>query len=429
MLLRTPRRSSGTEEGSKPVPRSRTKTEIVSPATSAYRSIEVDPGVLGAVGERLARGQHQGRGAVAGRHVADGDDLDAHGVQVLDLGGDAAQRRGQRGGGRHLVVVQPGTQVALLGSGEPGDGPRVFGLLLDQREGLQHRVVQQRGDVRPLLAADPLLPLGCEVTGQPQQPGADDQRDPEDPDQPDDDDGQGELELPGLQGQQGHRQQDQRQPDDHPRDRGRATRPEHQPPGRVRGVAPPLTLSLVCLHPEHSDAEHGSGQGPDEDPAPAEPGQQEEQSCQQHAERDEHLVRGEPDRPGGPVPRARRGLEAGRRPEPVAILRHGQPQRAVQDDPEATHHRERDEGDPEPQRRDAEVLAEATADTADDPVVGGAVGAWRGGAHVGSIVTQRRSEGDAWSTRSDPDRGPVIAGPDQGLPRCAPGCRGSTMGT
>ena len=55
---------------------------------------------------------------------------------------------------RPLGVVQPGAQLALLAAGQPGDLARLVGVALDQRQRLQHRVVQVRGDVGPLLGAD-----------------------------------------------------------------------------------------------------------------------------------------------------------------------------------------------------------------------------------------------------------------------------------
>ena len=57
------------------------------------------------------------------------------------------------------------------------------GVLLDQREGLQHRVVQVRGDVGALLGADPLRPLVGQVGGEPEDPRADDDAEPDDGEQ------------------------------------------------------------------------------------------------------------------------------------------------------------------------------------------------------------------------------------------------------
>ena len=50
---------------------------------------------------------------------------------------------------------------------------RVAGVLLDQGEGLEHRVVQVGGHVGALLGAHPLGPLGAEVVHQAQRPGPD----------------------------------------------------------------------------------------------------------------------------------------------------------------------------------------------------------------------------------------------------------------
>ena len=95
---------------------------------------------------------------------------------VLDLGGGRAQRAGQAALVGGLADVEPRAQVALLRPGQPGHGGRVVGALLDQRQGLQHRVVQVGGDVGPLLGADPLLALGVEVGGEPEHPRPDHER-------------------------------------------------------------------------------------------------------------------------------------------------------------------------------------------------------------------------------------------------------------
>ena len=94
--------------------------------------------------------------------VADRDDLDRHAVVVLDLGrgGLERARRALRVGRARRAAVEPRAQLALLAAGERGDLARVVGALLHQRERLQHRVVQVRGDLGALLRADPLGALG-----------------------------------------------------------------------------------------------------------------------------------------------------------------------------------------------------------------------------------------------------------------------------
>ena len=91
---------------------------------------------------------------------------------VLDLGGRSPRRAaGERAVVGGLAGVEPGPQVALLGAGQPGHGGRVAGVLLDQGQRLQHRVVQVGGDVGALLGADPLGALGGEVGGEPETHG------------------------------------------------------------------------------------------------------------------------------------------------------------------------------------------------------------------------------------------------------------------
>ena len=92
---------------------------------------------------------------------------------VLDRGRDPAQGAGDGALVGGLAGVQPGPQVALLGAGQPGDGGAVVGVLLDQGQRLEHRVVQVRGDVGALLGADPLGPLVAQVGGEPVDPRPD----------------------------------------------------------------------------------------------------------------------------------------------------------------------------------------------------------------------------------------------------------------
>ena len=56
--------------------------------------------------------------------------------------------------------------AALLGAREAGDLIRIACLLLNQREGLQHRIVQPRGNLRALVRHRLRLPLRDERIGQ-----------------------------------------------------------------------------------------------------------------------------------------------------------------------------------------------------------------------------------------------------------------------
>src|SRR4051812_37924444 len=114
--------------------------------------------------QRLARGRDQRAVALVEVAVADGDDVDGHAEGLLGLGGRGAQRvaealvRPRLAGAR-----QPRAQLALLAAGERRHRARVVGALLDERERLEHRVVQVRGDLGALLRADPLSALGVEA--------------------------------------------------------------------------------------------------------------------------------------------------------------------------------------------------------------------------------------------------------------------------
>ena len=167
--VRTPCRSPAWPSGSKPAPRSRTNTSTRRPSTSAYTSICPVPACLAALvtASRVAR-----RPAAAARRgaVAHADHLDGR-----RRGRPRPRRPHAQGAGHRALVgrvagVQPGPQVALLGAGQPRHGRAVAGVLLDQRERLQHRVVQVGGHVGTLLGAHPLGPLRGQVGGQPVDP-------------------------------------------------------------------------------------------------------------------------------------------------------------------------------------------------------------------------------------------------------------------
>ena len=175
----------GTASGSKPAPRSRTNTETRVGVTSVYRSAAVDPRVLGHVDQRLAGGRAERGQRVVHRGVADDDVVDDEGVVALHLGDHAGHQPGPGPAlADHLRVVQPGAQLPFLAAGQPADRLLVVGVPLDERQRLQHRVVQVGGDGGALLRADARGPLRVAGVQQPapergggqQQAGEQDQR-------------------------------------------------------------------------------------------------------------------------------------------------------------------------------------------------------------------------------------------------------------
>ncbi len=138
----------------------------------------VDPGVPGRVDQRLARRCDQLGQRVIEWRVADDDDLDRDGIGVLDLGGGGPDGVGQvadRVGVGRRVEHRP--QGSLLPPGEPDDLPRRLGVALDQRERLQHRIVEVRGEGGALLAADALTSLFGQLRRHADPPRSGDQRD------------------------------------------------------------------------------------------------------------------------------------------------------------------------------------------------------------------------------------------------------------
>ena len=92
-----------------------------------------------------------------GLRVARARQLDAHAEHVLHVRCRGRERRDDRGAvvPERPVGVEPAAQLALLAACERGDALRLVGVALDERERLEHRVVDARGDVGALLAADP----------------------------------------------------------------------------------------------------------------------------------------------------------------------------------------------------------------------------------------------------------------------------------
>ena len=378
MLRRTPYRSSGTSSS---VEACTTVADEDVHRARGDLGVDVDPagaGVLGGVGDRLASGLDDRTQRLVEVAVADRDHVDRDAVVVLDLGGRASAARPPRlrlvGG---LAGVQPRPQVALLRAGQPGDGGRVVGALLDQGQGLQHRVVQVRGDVGPLLGADPLLALGAEVGGQPEHPRADHEGQPGDAEQP------GDQRDPGL-AERAAVDADDDQRDDHEHDaradpgvRRPAAGAEHHP-DRVqppRGVEPALALDLVGLPPQQRHAGQADHDRP-EDRAAAE----RRLDDQDHAEASaaSAIV--------GPASASRR-TRPGRRPPREALSAPGvpvsnresrrqhQPQAGVERDAQPAERGGDHEPGPHPQHRHAEVARQTAGDAAEDRRLGVAGGA------------------------------------------------------
>ncbi len=79
-----------------------------------------------------------------------------------------------------MLAVQPRPQLALLAPGECDELTGLVGLALDQRERLQHGVVQVRRHLGALFGSDALAPLLRQLARHAPDPWCEDQRQPGD---------------------------------------------------------------------------------------------------------------------------------------------------------------------------------------------------------------------------------------------------------
>ena len=130
-----------------------------------------DRGLAGRIEERAQR--------LVELAVPHHDHLDGDPVVRLHLALQQPDALGQHGGvladgaGRP-ALEQPGPQLALLGPGQAHDVLGVVGRALDERQRLQHRVVDVGRHLRPLLGQRARLALGDQVADQAQPPRAED---------------------------------------------------------------------------------------------------------------------------------------------------------------------------------------------------------------------------------------------------------------
>ena len=84
-------------------------------------------------------------------------------MQLLDIGSRVCERRDETICVGNAAAVQPAAQLALLPACDRGDACRVARMPLDQRERLQHRIVDPGGDLGPLLQPHALRVLGSQL--------------------------------------------------------------------------------------------------------------------------------------------------------------------------------------------------------------------------------------------------------------------------
>ena len=127
------------------------------------------------VDQRLLGGVEQRVGLRARARVAHGHHLDRLAVLVLDAGRYVLQSRTHRTVRRGALLIQPFAQLAFLLAGQREDHGRVVAVQLDQRQRLQHAIVQMGGHVGALLLALLQRAFGAEIADQRNDPRHDGQ--------------------------------------------------------------------------------------------------------------------------------------------------------------------------------------------------------------------------------------------------------------
>ncbi|BAF53700.1 hypothetical protein cgR_0729 [Corynebacterium glutamicum R] len=142
---------SGMLSGSNPAPRSRTKMFSSPSMISAYTSAVFHAGMLGHVHECFADCHHRCLRFLSQRFIGShGHRHDTQRINVLDFTASALQRSKDSAGCLRCFILgikQPLTQLAFLPSGQAGDFGGVVGTLLNQRQGLQYRIMQAGSNI------------------------------------------------------------------------------------------------------------------------------------------------------------------------------------------------------------------------------------------------------------------------------------------
>ena len=109
--------------------------------------------------------------AVSGTRIARVRELDADAVEVLDVSRCGRERRDEGGAvvAQRPRAVEPASQLPLLAPGQRGDATRLTRVTLDERERLQHRVVDAGSDVGALVRPDARGALGIALEREPPQ--------------------------------------------------------------------------------------------------------------------------------------------------------------------------------------------------------------------------------------------------------------------
>src|SRR5690606_3561942 len=357
------------------------------------------------VEQRLAGREQQGRGVLVGDAVPDHDRLDRDRLDVLDLRDDRGELGRERRPRLGAVVVEPRAQLALLRPGDPGDGLGVVRLLADERERLQDRVVQVRGDVGPLGLARTRRAFLRQLSRETQPPRREHERDPEQHR----DRGEGGVDR------RGHRRtlrDEQQDADDGEHDPAHEAQDAHRG-APARDPAGPLGGIGAAPREREPRARDEHGHDPLRLHLHAEPVRDEQRGARERDEAERDVRDGQPRGVEGRAPSKARqlgGALLGGSAHGVA-RRDGHPQEHVRDDA-CAHRREYEQERAQQRDRHPEVRREARRDTTDPAAALGAAQRESLGARHGTIIPARRRAGH----------------PAPGKPGCSPAPSGGDSG-
>ena len=145
-----PRRSVGTARGRSPAPR-RARTPPRRRVRPARTRRSASPACTRRVAQRFPRRGGQRLGLAVEHPLAQNRQLHRRIMIVLHFGDRLAQRGAQGLRAQLDLARHPGAQLVLLPARQPLHRGRVVRLALDEREGLQHGIVQVGGDAAALV--------------------------------------------------------------------------------------------------------------------------------------------------------------------------------------------------------------------------------------------------------------------------------------
>ena len=331
--------------------------------------------------------------------LADNNQFDRHAVIVFDFCRDGLEGLAEIQLLIGRTTVKPGPQLALLAAGQPLHFAWIVDVALDQRERVQHRVMQMCSQFSTFLLADAGTPLGGQFAQRAEPPRTGDDRDACHHHDRCEQSIADLVQLSVIREKRGGTSHDETCAADRARHRGWARTAD-------RRLAPPCSLGLVCLPPQDGSTEPGQGEWPQEliRQTKTKRLDGEDTTDGERGDRQVLATAGQPTRPARLRTTA---LLPTLLPTRGGCRWHENPERGVHDDARTGGEGQHNEGDPDHEHVDAQVIGKAAGDAGDQlTFVGTGQFRWHP-----TMVTRRGRSGAGTGAKS---------GSSQGSSRCAP---------